>query len=134
MEKIEKVEKLKLSELAEDVKVAIEESSTVYTVADLKREIIELGEPHHLSENWYTVTDKQWSPSAESMVETYLENESCDMYESWWERANDCMTEEVIGKIQSILDEAFNGDYATTYYEYDKPVQIDIFPKEVAKK
>lgn len=129
MEKIQVVKKLKLSELADDVEVSIEESSTVYTVAELKREILELGEPHHESPNWFTITRKRWNPSAMQMVESYIEREYDEMYEDWDNRAMDCMTDEVISKIQSILDEAFKGDYATVYWTYEDRVEIDIQPK-----
>ncbi|MDP4084693.1 MAG: hypothetical protein Q8934_08780 [Bacillota bacterium] len=124
------MEKLKLSQLSDNVEVSIEESSTVYTVAKLKREIIELGEPHHESSNWYTVVRRKWEPSAESMIDTYLENESCDLYEDFNSVAMDEMPKEAIEKIQSILDEVFKNNSVCDYWTYDKPVEIDIFPKE----
>lgn len=120
--------KLKLSELPDEVEVSREGSDTVYTVAELKREILELGEPHHEYSDWCTIERKRWSPEAYSMIESYIENEYCNMYDGWNERALDCITDEVINKIQAILDEAFEGDYATAYWEYDKPVEIDVFP------
>lgn len=120
--------KLKLSKLSDDIEVSAKESHIVYTVAELKREILELGEPHHETSNWYTIERKRWSPDAYSMVESYIENEYCNMYDGWNERAMDCITDEVVDKIQAILNEAFKGDYATAYWEYDKPVEIDVFP------
>lgn len=125
------MEKLKLSMLADDVEVSIEESSTVYTVAELKAEIIELGEEHHLSTNWYTVIRHKWEPSAEIMVDTYLENESCDLYEDFNSVAMDEMSKGAIEKIQSILDEAFKNNSVCDYWTYEKPVEIDIFPNKV---
>ncbi len=119
---------LLLSELSDDVEISIEGSSTVYTVAQVKHEIQELGEEHHLSKNWYTISYKRWYPSANTMIERYIESEYADMYEDWDERANECITEKVISKIQKILDKAFNSDYATTYWTYDNKVEIDIFP------
>jgi hypothetical protein len=125
------MEKLKLSNLDDDVEVSIEESNTVYTVAELKREIIELGEPHHESSNWYTIKRKKWTPDAQSMVERYIESEYADMYEDWDERAWDCVvSNSTIKKIQDILEETFKSDYATSYWTYEKPIEIDIFPKE----
>jgi hypothetical protein len=124
------MEKLKLSMLAEDVEISIEESHTVYTVAELKREITELGEPHHESANWYTIKREKWVPDAESMLDRYIDCEKDDLYEDWDESAWDCvMRNNAIDKIQAILDETFNSDYATTYWTYDKSVEIDIFPK-----
>lgn len=131
MEKIEAVKKLKLSELADDVEVSIEESSTVYTVAELKREIIELGEPHHESSNWYTVSRRKWQPCAETMIDSYLENESCDLYEDFYSVAMGEMEKGAIEKIQSILDEVFKDNSVCDYWTYEKPVAIDIYPKMV---
>jgi hypothetical protein len=128
LEKLNVVRKLKLSELNDDVEVSIEESSTIYTVGELKREILELGEEHHLSDNWYTVNRQKWNPSASSMIEGYIEREYDDMYEDWDERANDCFTDELVSKIQSILDEAFKSDYATVYWTCENRVEIDVFP------
>ncbi|HAM79579.1 MAG TPA: hypothetical protein DCO80_02065 [Ornithinibacillus sp.] len=125
------VKRLKLSELADDVEVSIEESSTVYTVAELKHEILEIGEPHHESSNWYTITRKRWKPNAMHMVENYIEREYDEMYEDWDSRAMDCLTDEVVSKIQSILDKAFEGDYATLYWTCEDRVEIDIQPPPV---
>lgn len=124
------MEKLKLSELSDEVEVSIEESHIVYTVAELKSEIINLGEPHHESSNWYTIDRKRWLPSASHMVDNYIQSEYDDMYENWDERAMDCLSDEVIEKIQKILDEAFKGDHATVYWTYEKQVEIDIFPNK----
>lgn len=121
--------KLKLSELADDVELSVEETSTVYTVAELKREILELGESHHNTPNWCTVVRQRWLPSANNMLDTYIENEHQDLYEDWDERAWDIVVEhDLEKKIQSLLDEAFKDDFATSYWTYDKPVEIDIYP------
>lgn len=120
--------KLKLSELADETKVSHENTQTIWTAAKLRREIIELGEPHHKVTNWYTVKKQKWSPDANRMVENYIENESDEMYEDWDERAIECITDEIVAKIQSIMDEAFKDDYATTYWSYETSVEIDVFP------
>jgi hypothetical protein len=54
--------KLKLSELPDNDKVSIEVSHTKYTVSELKREILELREPHHESRGWVIVTEPKWRP------------------------------------------------------------------------
>ena len=123
------MEKVKLSQLPDDTKISIEDSSRVYTAAEVKREIIEFGEPHHES-SWYIVVEKRWRPDAKYMVQMYIEREYDDMYEDWDERAFECITEDHIRRIQVVLDEAFAGDYATKYWEYGEPVEIDIFPSE----
>ncbi|MEK4908353.1 hypothetical protein [Niallia sp. FSL M8-0099] len=38
---------MKLSQLADDVEISVEESHLTYTVAELKSEILDLREPHH---------------------------------------------------------------------------------------
>lgn len=121
------MDKIKLSALADDIEISVEESSTVYTVADLKREILELGEPHHLTPNWYTIKRRKWNPDAEYMIERYLEQEDDQMYEDWLERALECINNEHINKIQAVLDEAFKGDY---YFTYEEPVEIDILSEK----
>jgi len=124
------VKKLKLSQLNDDVEVSIEESHTVYTVAELKREIIESGEPHHESPNWYTIKRQKWTPDARSMLESYIDSEQDDMYEDWDERAWDCLINHgVFEKFQAILNETFKCEFATAYWTYEKPVEIDIFPQ-----
>lgn len=122
--------KLKLSELPDDVEVSSIESSTVYTVAEVKQEIIDLGEPHHESPNWYTVKRKRWSADAKWMIESYIDSEYDNMYEDWDERAKDCITDDVINQIQAILDEAFKGDSVAVYWDYDNFVEIDVFPNK----
>ncbi|MEK4199080.1 hypothetical protein [Cytobacillus sp. FSL K6-0265] len=123
--------KLKLSQLNDDVEVSIEESSTVYTVAELKAEILD-GEPHHESPKWYTIKRRKWSPNARWMIENYIDNEHEDMYEDWDERAWDCIEKEsAVTKVQKVLDEVFKGEYATAYWTYEEPVEIDILPNVV---
>jgi hypothetical protein len=124
-----KMSKLKLSQLPDSTEISAEDSNSVYTVKELKREILEFGEPHHETGSWYTLQHKRWHPSAASMIESYIESEYCDMYEDWDERANDCITQDVVNKVQSILNEAFKGDSATEYWSYIDPVEIDIFPE-----
>jgi hypothetical protein len=123
--------KLKLSELSNDIEVSIEESSTVYSVAELKREIMKLGEEHHLSTNWYTVIRRKWQPCAETMIDSYLESESCDLYEDFYSVAMGEMQKVAIDKIQTILDETFKSSSTSDYWVYDKPVEIDVFPNVV---
>ncbi|MCA1066091.1 hypothetical protein QTG56_25625 (plasmid) [Rossellomorea sp. AcN35-11] len=122
------MDKLKLSELEDDVEVAVEDSHTVYTVAELKKEIIEMGEESHLSNNWYTIKKRRWEPDAGTMVENYLENESCDLYEDFYSVSMDEMEKGAIERIQSILDETFKSKSICSYWTYEKPVEIDVLP------
>lgn len=124
--------KLKLSMLPDDTEIATQQYlSTIYTAEDLKKEIIELGEAHHLVDGWYTVTRKEWRPDARSMLEDYIQNqyESGYLYEDWDERARDCASDILIQNMQTLLEEAFDGESVKSYWEWDKPVEIDIFPK-----
>lgn len=119
---------LRLSELPDYVELAIEDSSMVYTVEELKREIAELGEPHHLSGSWYVIQRKKWVPNAVDMVDCYLEWKSDDMYDDWYERAFECLSQYHFRRIQSVLEDAFDTDYATAYWDYCDSVIIDIVP------
>lgn len=119
------ITKRKLSDLSGDVLLCREGYWHVYTVADLIAEIQKLGGDHHMHDDWFIVTPTVWEPSAEDMIEEYLENTYQNMYESWLEKANDCVTGEIIAKIQKILDEAFTDD-VKEYYEFGEPVEIDL--------
>lgn len=119
---------LKLSQLADETEISLEESNRVYTVAELKREILELGEEHHLDGGWYTVTREKWHPSAEYMITNYIEQEQAEMYEDWGVQAIGHISDEQINQIQKILDSAFEQAAVTDYWKYDKLVEIDIFP------
>ncbi|OAB36994.1 hypothetical protein PMSD_09970 [Paenibacillus macquariensis subsp. defensor] len=120
--------KLKLSEIDDDIEIGRYDTNVRYTVAELKREIIELGESHHKNDDWHILIGQTWVPSAKRMIENYIENECDDMYEDWDERANDCITLEHQQRIQAVLDEAFSTGHATDYWTFDKPVEIDIKP------
>lgn len=123
--------KLKLSTLADNVEVSIMETDTVYTVAELKQEIIRLGEEHHLSNNWHTVKRHKWNPSAETMVDRYLDSESCELYEDFYSVAMGEMEKDAIKKIQKILDETFKNNTVCDYWTYEEPIEIDIYPAKV---
>lgn len=122
------MEKLKLSEMDDAIEVSIEESHIVYTVAELKREIIELGEEHHLSSNWYTITRCKWKPSAADMADRYLDSESDELYEDFYSSAMSALSIGALEKIQYILDEVFNNSSVSDYWTYETPVEIDVFP------
>ncbi len=117
---------LYLSQLTDEVEISLEESNTVMTVGEVKREILELGEEHHLTGDWYTVIRAKWNASAESMVSNYIEQEKDNMYEEWGEQAIGCISDDAIGKIQAILDESFKKTKVNDYWKYENPVNIDI--------
>lgn len=124
------MEKLKLSKLDDYVQIANEYGVRNYTVAEIKNEIVRYREPHHdVRGEWFVVNPAKWKPSAHDFLEYYIESVYQDMYEDWDNRAWNCVTDEVVNKIQAILDETL--DEATTdYWEFDfnKPVEIDIRP------
>lgn len=122
------MKKLKLSEMNNEVEISIEESHIVYTVAELKREVMEMGEEHHLSSNWYTVTRRKWKPSAENMADGYLDTESDDLYEDFYSAAMSTLSKGAIEKIQHILNEVFDNNSVSDYWTYEIPVEIDVLP------
>lgn len=116
--------KIKLSQLSNNTEIAYEESGFTITVSELKQ-LIKDGE--YEGETYYTVQREHWKPSAQEMIENYIEYESQSMYEDWDERANDCIDDAVISKMQAILDEAFKGDSATEYWTHENEIKIDYF-------
>lgn len=125
------MEKLKLSEMDDAIEVSIKESHIVHTVAELKREILAMGEEHHLSSNWYTVIRHEWKPSATDMVHGYLDNETDDLYEDFYSAAMSELSNGAIEKIQHILDGVFGNNTVSDYWTYETPVEIDVFPSSV---
>lgn len=120
--------KLKLSELPDDIEVSAEYSGTTYTVAELKREIIEMNELHHETKGWHVISRQKWHPDAESMIDDYIERNADDLFEDAYESMRDPINEDRVARIQAIMDEAFPGGF--DYWEYGKDVEIDIFPPE----
>lgn len=118
---------LKLSQLADDVVIANSDALKVWTVEELKNEIEEFGNKG--IGQWFIAKPQEWQPCAQSMIENYIDSQADGMYEDWDERALDCVSEELIQKMQALLDEAFKGDSVKTYYEWGEPVGIDILPK-----
>ncbi|MDF9845199.1 MULTISPECIES: hypothetical protein [unclassified Paenibacillus] len=119
--------KLKLSELPDDVEVSREYIHTTYTVAELKRELLELNEPHHEHKDWAVISRETWRPCAESMIESYIDNSADDMYEDADESMRDGIgTDEVIAAVQAVLDAAMPDGLG--YWTFGKDVEIDIFP------
>jgi len=120
---------LKLSELNDDVEISKEESNSVYTVAELKREIQKFGNEDHFIGQWFTVKRGRWKPDAKSMIDSYLDNESCNLYEDFYSVAMSEMPKGVIKNIQTLLDEVFENNSVCDYWTYENHVEIDIFPQ-----
>lgn len=119
--------KLKLSQLSDDVEIANKNTVRIWTVEELKNEIIQFGDEQ--TGKWFIAKPKKWQPCAQSMIENYIENQADEMYEDWEERANNCVSSALIQNIQILLDGAFNNSDATDYWEWGTPVEIDILPK-----
>lgn len=66
------------------------------------------------------------------MIEQYIDSERDDMYESWDERALDCIDEGAIEAIQRQLEEMFAS--IKGYWTFGKGVEIDIFPQRAMQK
>ena len=109
-----------------------EESSTQYTVAAMKHEILELGEPHHEHRPYYVLKEHRWKPDAKYMLERYIESEYDEMYEDWDERALDCIEKSnCIERIQAILDDVLSDDHVSKYWTCEQEVEIDLLPKAI---
>lgn len=116
-------EKVKLSELSEQTVVSFEEAGYTLTVAELKAELKKDDEA--AERTWYVVEAQTWQPDAQRMVEDYIEQEYQEMYEDWDERAMDCINDDVLSKIQTILDETFKGSSVRDYWTLEKLIEID---------
>ena len=101
------MEKVKLSELDNNQEVSYEWGNAIFTVDEMKEELKK--DSRLKDKQWYTVKHKKWEPNAKEMIEDYIENESQNMYEDWDEGASDCVTRELVQKIQSLLEESFEG-------------------------
>lgn len=113
---------IKLSELAAGAEVT-HEGAIVLTAEELRSEI-KAG--NYDGQTWYTIKRKRWQPIAQIMLDNYLEEEARKMPERWHEMAHMCINPGVIAGLQAELDKAFEGDFATSYFEYVEPVEIDI--------
>ena len=89
----------KLSELADDVMV-FQDEETPISIKDLRHEM-EAGFEKR-TEGWQVAQAHFWTPSAESMIESYADNESVDLYEGAYERLMDELSPH-IEAIQKIL-------------------------------
>lgn len=117
------IETVKLEDLPDNEVVSFEYATYTLTVAELKEELKKDGDDA-TSRTWYVAQSQTWTPDANRMIEDYIENEYQEMYEDWDDRANECITEEVLQKIQSILDEAFKSDSVRQYWTLEKKIVI----------
>lgn len=115
---------VKLSELKDDVMVSFPESHYARSILELKK-ALEEKEYDALNECWYTVSKQEWKPDAFAMIENYLEDESCEIYDGWIDNAFDCIDEGVVGKIQKILDNVLGKKSVAEYWQLDERVELD---------
>lgn len=116
------IETVKLADLADNEVVSFEDATYTLTVAELKEEL--KNGYYASSKTWYVAQSQTWAPDANRMISDYIENEYQEMYEDWDDRANECITDEVLQKIQSILDEAFKNDSVKQYWTLEKKIEI----------
>lgn len=116
------IETVKLADLADNEVVSFEDATYTLTVAELKEELKK--DDDVINKTWYVAQSQTWVPDANRMIEDYIENEYQEMYEDWDDKANDCITDEVVQKIQAILDKAFESDYVKQYWTLEKKIEI----------
>ena len=112
---------VKLSELADDTLV-MRDGEMPMTAQDLRSEI-EDGVKHH--GQFYLAVWSKWEPSAEHMINHFLEWFEDDNYEGWFDIAKEALMT-VQPQMQALLDESVSQDSRVTdlYAPGDK-VQID---------
>ena len=113
-----------LEDLPDDKLVCSEYFSYVMTVAELKIELENGNNDSFSEEVWYTAKPMRWNPDARYMLDSYIENEYQEMYEDWDGLASEYITDEVVDKIQKILDDAFSGEHVKQYYTLEKPIKF----------
>lgn len=115
---------IKLSELSDDIEVSYDDSHTVWSVKKLKRDL--KNDTYLHTKVWHTIERHEWNPCAKYMIESYIENEYQEMYDSWNEKAMDCITDDVTNKVQAILNDAFKEDTVKNYWSLEKQIEIDL--------
>ena len=113
---------IKLSELKNDAKI-IDENNCIYTVEDVKNDLLYFKDKE---KKLYTTTEYQASVDAISMLEDALECEDNNMYEDWYERVKEDITDEDVQRIQAVFDEILSRsrDQNIAYYQ-DEEIEVD---------
>ncbi|HHX62334.1 MAG TPA: hypothetical protein GX707_16725 [Epulopiscium sp.] len=115
---------IKLSELKDDAKV-VDERGNVEDVIDVKYDV-KHGSFNNVKPKFYTTMAYRACIDARNMLESAIESEDDNMYEDWYERILNDVTDEDVEKIQIILDGILsrNPESNTAYYQGK---EIDIF-------
>ena len=114
---------IKLSELKDDV-IVVDENNRIYTVEEVKNDLKYFRDK---SKGLYTTTEYHASIDARSMLEDALEYEYDNMYEDWYERVKDDITDEDVQKMQAVFDEILSrsGDQNIAYYQNEE-IEVDL--------
>lgn len=114
---------VKLSELQDDVKV-IDENLSIYDVGEVKNDLQYFKDKN---KKLYTTSEYRASIDARDMLESAIESEYDNMYEDWYEIILQDITDEDIGRLQSVIATILRrgGDQNIAYYE-NKEIEIDI--------
>lgn len=113
---------IKLSELKNDAKI-IDENNCIYTVEDVKNDLLYFKDKE---KKLYTTIEYQAGIDARVMLEDALEYEDDNMYEDWYERVKEDITNEDIQKIQAVFDEILNRnkEQNIAYYQ-DEEIEVE---------
>lgn len=113
-----------LSDLTDDQIVSFEGATYKVTVEQLKRDL-ENPSSHAHRHKWYVAKTETWDADASCMMETYIESEASVMHSEWQEKAWDCVTQEKLLQIQSILEEMFSGAVVREYWTLESAITIN---------
>ena len=122
---------VKLSEMKDDEFVTFDTGTYAISVRDFK-EKIKNGEVDKDDLDWYRAYKEKWKPDAQRMVEMYIQEESREMYEGWDKIALKHITDDMLEKIQQILEHSLNAKTVTDYWGV-KNLEIDEFYFEQSK-
>ncbi|WFA86485.1 hypothetical protein [Paenibacillus amylolyticus] len=111
--------KVKLSQLTEDTQLSFEGATCAYTALQVRELISEDGE--WALYDWQVCSPRTWKPSAETMIDNYIDQERDEMYEEWDVDAAGKVTKEGFAEIQAVIEKMF-GEYQ--YWMFDGPEVI----------
>lgn len=110
-----------LSLLDNDTKLSYVDGG-MYTAEELKEELADERSKNLMScKEWYLCSEKEWIPDPKYMIELYVEHEenNVPMYEGWYERAMECLTEDNCNKLKAVLDDIFKAGSVKNFYTLD---------------
>ena len=114
--------KVKISTLAKDTIVLVDQNSEISTVADILEDL-----EFYKGKKVYTTTQRQAFFNAKDIIESAIEDEYQNMYEDWDENISGDVTEEDAADLQKIFNRILaRSPQQNISYEAKELIEIDI--------